>query len=110
METRKGKERNGECVEKATGMIAAPLQPQVNPTEAAVRKLGRKCGWTKHTPPHPVGKGGVPLPTEAGMPQPCWLDATHRDWRTPLNPLNKEGQTLCPVLAFLLGSSLVSVP
>lgn len=40
--------------EKATGMTAVPLQPQVNPTEAAVRKLGRKCGWTKHTPPHPV--------------------------------------------------------
>lgn len=102
METRKDKERNGECVEKAAGMIAGPVQPQANPTEAAVRKLGRKRGWIKHTP-----ACGVPLPTEAGMPQPCWPGAAHCDWRTPLNPLNKEGQTLCHVLSFLLGCALV---
>lgn len=105
MEASKGKDRNGEHVENATAMTGASLRPQVNSTEVAVRKLGRKCGWTKHTPPC-----GVPLPTEAGLPQPCWLAATHCDWRTPLNPLNKEGQTLCHVLAFLLGSALVSLP
>lgn len=68
MVTRKGRERKGECVEKATGVSAAPFQPEVHPIEAAVRKLGKKM-WldkTRATPPC-----GLPLPTEADMPQPC---------------------------------------
>lgn len=67
MVTRKGSERNGECVEKATGVSAAPFQPEVNPIEAAVRKLGKET-WLNKT--HATPPCGLPVPPEANMPQP----------------------------------------
>lgn len=68
MVTRKGRERNGECVEKATGVSAAPFQPEVHPIEAAIRKLGKKMWLDKTCATPPCG---LPLPTEADMPRPC---------------------------------------
>jgi len=73
MVTRKGGERNDECVEKATAVSAAPFQPEVGPIEAAVRKLGKEAWLDKS---HVTPACGLTVPPGANMPQPRSPDAS----------------------------------